>query len=53
MIMISLMPISKFNTVVDINPVEIKLGTDDVAKAIADMPADQRFKPSVPNTDVC
>ena len=47
-----LMPIGKFNTVVDINPVEIKLGTDDVAKAIADMPADQRFKPSVPNTDV-
>ena len=47
-----LMPIGKFNTVMDINPVEIKLGNDDVAKAIANMPADQRFKPSVANTDV-
>ena len=47
-----LMPIGKFNTVVDINPVEIKLGTGDVAKAIANMPADQRFHPSVANTDV-
>ena len=45
-----LMPIGNFNAGVDINPVEIKLGTDDVAKAIAEIPADHRFKPSVPNT---
>ena len=45
-----LMPIGNFNTGTDINPVEIKLGTDDVAKAIAEIPADHRFMPSVPNT---
>ena len=45
-----LMPIGKANAVVDINPIEIKLGTDDVVKAIAEIPDDQRFKPSVPNT---
>ena len=31
-----LMPIGNFNTGMDINPMEIKLGTDDVAKAIAE-----------------
>ena len=33
-----LMLIGKANAVVDINPVEIKLGTDDVVKAIAEIP---------------
>ena len=47
-----LMPIGKSSTVVDVNPVEIKLGTDDVANVIANMPADQRFKLSVANTEV-
>ena len=45
-----LMPIGNFNTGMDINPVEIKLGTDDVAKAIAELPADHRLTPSAPNT---
>ena len=45
-----LMPIGHFNTGVDINPVETKLGTDDVAKAIAEIPVDHRFKPSAPHT---
>ena len=45
-----LMPIGNFNTGIDINPVEIKLGTDDVAKAIAEIPVDHRFMPSVLNT---
>ena len=45
-----LMPIGNFNTGIDINPVEIKLGTDDVAKAIAEIPVDHRLMPSVPNT---
>ena len=45
-----LMPIGNFNTGIDINPVEIKLGTDDVAKAIAEIPADHRFMSSDPNT---
>ena len=45
-----LMPIGNFNTGMDINPVEIKLGTDDVAKAIAEIPADHRLTPSAPNT---
>ena len=45
-----LMPIGNFNTGIDINPVEIKLGTDDVAKAIAEIPADHRFIPSVLKT---
>ena len=45
-----LMPIGNFNTGTDINPVEIKLGTDDVAKAIAKIPADHRFMPSILNT---
>ena len=44
-----LMPIGNFNTGMDINPVEIKLGTDDVAKAIAELPADHRLTPSAPN----
>ena len=44
------MPIGNFNTGMDINPVEIKLGTDDVAKAIAEIPADHRLMPSAPNT---
>ena len=45
-----LMPIGNFNTGIDINPVEIKLGTNDVAKAIAELPADHRLMPSAPNT---
>ena len=45
-----LMPIGNFNTGIDINPVEIKLGTDDVAKAIAEIPADHRLVPSILNT---
>ena len=45
-----LMPIGNFNTGIDINPVEIKLGTDDVAKAIAEIPTDHRFMSSDPNT---
>ena len=45
-----LMPIGNFNTGMDINPVEIKLGTDDVTKAIAEIPADHRLMPSAPNT---
>ena len=45
-----LMPIGNFNTGMDINPVEIKLGTDDVARAIAEIPADHRLTPSAPNT---
>ena len=45
-----LMPIGNFNTGMDINPVEIKLGTNDVAKAIAELPADHRLTPSAPNT---
>ena len=45
-----LMPTGNFNTGMDINPVEIKLGTDDVAKAIAEIPADHRLTPSAPNT---
>ena len=31
-----LMPNGNFNTGMDINPMKIKLGTDDVAKAIAE-----------------
>ena len=45
-----LMPIGNFNAGIDINPMEIKLGTDDVAKAIAEIPADHRLMPSIPNT---
>ena len=45
-----LMPIGNFNTGMDINPVEIKLRTDDVAKAIAELPADHRLTPTAPNT---
>ena len=45
-----LMPIGNFNTGMDINPMEIKLGIDDVAKAIAEIPVDHRLMPSVPNT---
>ena len=45
-----LMPIGNFNTGIDINPMEIKLGTDDVAKAIAEIPVDHRLMPSIPNT---
>ena len=44
-----LMPIGNFNTGMDINPVEIKLGTEDVAKAIAELPADHKLTPSAPN----
>ena len=47
-----LMPIGNFNNGIDINPVEIKLGTDDVAKAIAEIPADHRFMSSDPNTKI-
>ena len=47
-----LMPMGYFNTGIDINPVEIKLGTDDVAKAIAEIPAENRFMSSDPNTKI-
>ena len=45
-----LMPIGNFNTGMDINPVEIKLGTDDVAKAIAELPTDHKLTSPAPNT---
>ena len=45
-----LMPIGNLNTGIDINPVEIKLGTDDVAKAIAEILVDHQFMPSTINT---
>ena len=33
-----------------LNQIKIKLGTDDVAKAIAELPADQKLTSSAPNT---
>ena len=43
-----LMPIGIPNPGTDISPVEIKLGTDDVTQAIADLPDENRFKPLTP-----
>ena len=43
-----LMPIGIPNPGIDVNPLEIKLGTDDVTQAIEDLPDENRFRPPTP-----
>ena len=47
-----LMPIGNFNIGTDANPVEIKLGKEDVAKAIAEIPVDSRLRLDAPTKKV-
>ena len=44
----NLMPIGIPNPGTDVNPVEIKLGTDHVTQAIANLPDENRFRPPTP-----
>ena len=45
----NLMPIRVPNSTVDINPVPIKLGTDDIDQAINNLPAKDRINPASPD----